>query len=258
MAIAAALTGAFALLAQWLAPHVPFEYEKQLASRFASAVGAGDEVESYLQDLAGRLAKAEQLPDGMTIKLHYRDEPVVNAFATLGGHVVIYRGLLKVLPDENSLAMVLAHEIAHIKHRHPVTALGRGLATAVVVSTISGAAGNSFAGRAMGEAGLLTHLGFTRAQEEQADATALAAVVALYGHAGGSGELFKLMRTASERASEPPKLLSTHPQSEERTARLANLAQTRQWPSEGGRTPLPVAIRERLAAPGSQRKQDQR
>ena len=119
---------------------------------------------------------------------------------------------------------------------------------AVVVSTLSGAAGSSVAGRAMGEAGLLTQLSFSRAQEEQSDATALAAVVALYGHAGGSSELFALMRQAAARASEPPKLLSTHPLSEERTARLASLAQARQWPADGMRTALPAAIRERPAA----------
>jgi len=247
-AIAAALAVAFALLAGWLAPRVPFEFETRLAGSFAGDVGTGGEVESYLQGLAGRLAKSEQLPDGMVIKVHYRDEPVVNAFATLGGHIVMYRGLLKILPDENTLAMVLAHEIAHIKHRHPVTALGRGLAMAVVVSTLSSAAGSSVAGRAMGEAGLLTQLSFSRAQEEQSDATALAAVVALYGHAGGSSELFALMRKAAARASEPPKLLSTHPLSEERTARLASLAQARQWPADGMRTALPAAIRERPAA----------
>ena len=60
--------------------------------------------------------------------MHYDASDTVNAFATLGGHVVIYRGLLEKLPNENVVAMVVAHEIAHIKHRDPVAALGRGVA----------------------------------------------------------------------------------------------------------------------------------
>ncbi|MFH1045051.1 MAG: M48 family metallopeptidase [Pseudomonadota bacterium] len=250
MAIAAAPAVAFALLADWLAPRVPFEVEVHLAGRFSDKIGASGDVQSYLQALSDRMAQAQRLPSGMSVKLHYREEPVVNAFATLGGHVVVYRGLLRLVPDENTLAMVLAHEVAHVRHRHPITVLGRGLAMAAVIATVSGAAGNDVAGRALGDAGLLTQLSFSRAQEEDADATALAALVQAYGHAGAAGELFALMRKAA-RLSEPPKFLSTHPLSEARVARLASLARERNWASDGARTPLPATVREQLAKDGA-------
>jgi predicted Zn-dependent protease len=38
---------------------------------------------------------------------------------TIGHTIVISRGLLDVLPDEASLAMVLAHELSHIVLGHP-------------------------------------------------------------------------------------------------------------------------------------------
>jgi hypothetical protein len=38
---------------------------------------------------------------------------------TIGHTIVISRGLLDVLPDEASLAMVLAHELSHIVLAHP-------------------------------------------------------------------------------------------------------------------------------------------
>lgn len=47
--------------------------------------------------------------------------------ATPGGHVIIYRGLLEKIPNENTLVMLLGHEIGHIKLRHPVKALGKGV-----------------------------------------------------------------------------------------------------------------------------------
>ena len=41
-----------------------------------------------------------------------------NAMAVPGGKVVVYSGLLKLLQDEDQLAAVLAHEIAHVVARH--------------------------------------------------------------------------------------------------------------------------------------------
>ena len=42
-----------------------------------------------------------------------------NAFALPGAHVVVFTGLFKFSRDEDELASVLAHEIAHVLARHP-------------------------------------------------------------------------------------------------------------------------------------------
>ncbi|MBK8289542.1 MAG: M48 family metalloprotease [Cellvibrionales bacterium] len=61
--------------------------------------------------------------------------------ATLGGHIVVYQGLLDATKDsETALAMVMAHELTHIKLRHPAGAMGRGFAVAaLLLSTFAGA-----------------------------------------------------------------------------------------------------------------------
>ena len=46
------------------------------------------------------------------------DDSTINAFCTPGGFIYVYTGLLKILPNEASLAAVLAHEIAHAEKRH--------------------------------------------------------------------------------------------------------------------------------------------
>lgn len=46
------------------------------------------------------------------------EDSVVNAFATPGGYIYVYTGLIKLLDNEASLAAVLAHEIAHAERRH--------------------------------------------------------------------------------------------------------------------------------------------
>lgn len=47
-----------------------------------------------------------------------RKDSVINAFATPGGFIYVYTGLLKYIDSEAALAGVIAHEIAHAEHEH--------------------------------------------------------------------------------------------------------------------------------------------
>jgi predicted Zn-dependent protease len=81
------------------------------------------ELNAYLNKLGQGLALYSLRP---AIYAGYRffalDSQEINAFATPGGHILVTRGLLKLAQDEDELAAVLAHEIAHV-------ALGHGLAS---------------------------------------------------------------------------------------------------------------------------------
>lgn len=46
------------------------------------------------------------------------ESDAINAFAMPGGYVLVSTGLLKILENEDELAFVLAHEIAHVLRRH--------------------------------------------------------------------------------------------------------------------------------------------
>ena len=251
VALGAGAALVFALLGGTLARYLPYETEVGLIGPYAERYPPrGDVVEAYLQGLADRLSARMRLPEGMKIQVHYLDEEVVNAFATLGGHVAMYRGLLEKLPDENALAMVLAHEVGHAQHRHPIASLGRGIAFAAALSLVSAGAGSSAAESILGQSGMLTLLTFSRAQEEQADAAGLAALVAVYGHAGGATETFRVMSSAAREKgrAEPPKFLSTHPVTRERIERLERLISQGGWQADGERTPIPQAVRDALKA----------
>jgi predicted Zn-dependent protease len=50
----------------------------------------------------------------------------VNAFSAPSGYVFITRGLYKMAADDDALAAVLAHEIAHITARHALKIVARG------------------------------------------------------------------------------------------------------------------------------------
>src|SRR5699024_8817927 len=114
-----------------------------------------------------------------------------NAFATLGGQIFVTRGLLKQVSSENALAFVLAHEIAHVKHRDPIRALSSGAVFELIWLGLAGSPGGQAAvTRVLGSTGLLTLMNVRRGMEKAADREALAALRRVFGSDCGAGEFF--------------------------------------------------------------------
>lgn len=236
--------------AQWLAPRVPYRYEATLAAGLELTARPKTEgaraAQVELQALADRLAARMALPEGMQVRVGYRDVGTVNAFATLGGQTVFFSGLVGKLDSEDALAMVMAHELAHLKLRHPAAALGRGVAVGMLLSVISADLGRSAAGGALGQIGALTSLSFNRDQEREADAEALRIMAAEYGHIGGVLDLFAAFTVLSSQRPEGalPKIefLQTHPLTASRTAAVRAWAAEHAVALDGPRRPLPPAL----------------
>ncbi len=227
-----------ALGAQRLAPLVPFEAELALTGGAASDEGSPmpAAVREYLEGLVQELAAHPPLPDGMRIRLHFVDDDEVNAYAALGGRLVLHRGLLQRLPHENALVMLLGHEITHLRRRHPLQALGRGTVLVLAAASLAGATGIDLVGRAIGDLGGTTLLHFSREQERQADAGGLAMLQHHYGHVAGASDLFRVLW---EEGPELPVLLGTHPPGGQRIDELERLAREHGWPTTGPLSPLP-------------------
>ncbi|GHT81560.1 hypothetical protein AGMMS49960_05860 [Betaproteobacteria bacterium] len=209
--ITVAVTAGVYYAARWWAPLIPFHYETALASTVIdddappSCAAAGTQA---LQTLAEGLAAKMDLPAEMSIRVHFSSSKEPNAFATLGGNIVINKGLLTSVHSENALAMVMAHEIGHIKHRDPIVALGGGVAVAVIFSTvIGGADGGALVGWAIG----FTQMSFSREQETRADRDALAALQGYYGYTNGADEFFDYITREYPRLAQMPAFISTHP-----------------------------------------------
>lgn len=230
--------------AGFLAPFIPFDYEKKMLNSLPPIFEQGEldasakKKQRYLQGLADRLAAHIELPEGMTVSVSYLDDEMVNAFATLGGKVFFLKGLLDSVESEDELAMVMAHEIAHVQHRHPIVAMGKGLTIATLGSVISGVSGSSAGEWLIGSTTQLSMLKFSRDQETQSDETALAALVAEYGHAQGARELFDLFAEI-EPSGVDVEILRSHPYSDKRWQVLKAHAQQQGWSVDGELTPLP-------------------
>jgi beta-barrel assembly-enhancing protease len=233
--------------AQWLAPRVPFATEVALAERWVDpAPPDGEPAEDRrrrraLQALADRVAATMRLPPGMAVVLRDERAPAVNAFATVGGRIVVLHGLLARLESEQALAALLAHEIAHVKHRHVAANLGRGMALSMLLGLVSADAGAAAAEWALGQAAGLALLGYSRDQETQADDEALQSQVAMYGHAGGLVQLFEVMDRSAPGAS-GPEMLRSHPFTAARLQTLRDRAIARGWATTGALQALPVDL----------------
>ena len=248
LVVALQFAGAF------LAKRIPFDFERRVVERMQIDFGDAElspELVGYLDTLAERLMGSMAVPEGVDVTVHYSPERTFNAFATVGGNLLFYRGLLARLPHENALAMVLAHEIAHVLHRDPVAGLGGGVASAVALAMLTGNAGTGLAGEVLGRAGVLTGVQFTRRMEHEADRAALGALAATYGHVGGGDALFELIAEKRGESRLPDwlaRFTSTHPLDADRIRAMAEIAAAEGWATEGEITPLPAEFDDWLAA----------
>jgi len=255
LAVLALLVLVTGLSARWLAPRLPFEYEVALAERvFDDDVPAAPSAEAAvarerraaLQALADRVAAVMALPPGMKVVVADEASELVNAYATVGGRIRVFHGLLRKLDSEEALAALLAHEIAHIKHRHVAANMGHGLAVALLLSVALPEFGAQSAQGLLSGAAQLTLLGYSRDAERQADAEALAASLALYGHSRGLASLFT--RLPPTDAPTGTAWLRSHPDTTERLATLQEAAAALGAAMDGPTTPLPAALRNLSSA----------
>lgn len=144
----------------------------------------------------------------------------VNAWCMPGGKVVVYTGLLPYSKDENGLAVVMGHEIAHAIARHGNERMSQqlaiqmgGMALSVAMSQKPEQTQQIF-NQVYGTGTTLGALAYSRKHESEADKLGLC-FMAMAGYDPNSAVPFwERMKQASSGA--PIVLLSTHPSDEQR------------------------------------------
>lgn len=147
----------------------------------------------------------------------------INAFCMPGGKIAFYSGILDELKlNDDEVAQIMGHEIAHALREHARARMGKGAATSIGAGILSQVLGLGDLGRTVTNYGaeLLT-LKFSRDDETEADLVGLelAARAAYDPRAGVT--LWRKMQAASKGA--PPQWLSTHPAG---TTRIAEIEKT--------------------------------
>lgn len=245
LGIVAFIVVSLTLLAGWLAQKVPFSYEQAIVDRFSEQFSDLSVIEddtsdstlvqkrqAYLDQLTQQYLQSHPLPDDISVHVHYVDDEVVNAFATLGGNIFIHRGLFDVMESENALAFVLGHEIAHVAERHPVTAMGRGVVLVLALSAMLGVSDAGLPDWLVSHSSSIAILSFSRKQESVADQFALQGVQSLYGHVRGANGLFDYLQSQSESFLDI-EILQTHPLHDSRIDGMNSFSKKNPQGSEG-------------------------
>jgi predicted Zn-dependent protease len=142
----------------------------------------------------------------------------LNAFCMPGGKIAFYSGILvKLQLDDDEVATIMGHEVAHALREHARERMGKSAATRLGAGLLSSLLGLGNVGdMALSMGGQLLSLQFSRADESEADVVGMD-LAARAGYDPRAGvRLWQKMMQASQGA--PPEFLSTHPSGASRIA----------------------------------------
>lgn len=153
------------------------------------------------------------------------DISVPNAFAASGGYVVLFHGLFKLAETPDAVAGVLAHEFAHVIHRHPTESVVRAAGLSILIDLLTG---NMAGGDVIAGAGkILIGASYSRGAEAEADATAVE-ILTRAGISTAGLEAFFRQLAAQEEAEKPKgrlgemlQVIASHPRSAARASAVA-------------------------------------
>ena len=135
-------------------------------------------LEAYLTEVTQRLV-ASAKPRPYRYRVRVVRDPSINAFTPGGGLVYVHAGLLARMENEAQLAMILAHEIAHVTEGHVLKGAqaAQGIQLLAQVVAVAGAATGMLPREvlqtAYGYAVNAAVNGHGRSQESEADAVGL-------------------------------------------------------------------------------------
>jgi predicted Zn-dependent protease len=195
----------------------------------------------YLNLVGQSLARVSDMPEtygGYHFVL--LEDDGINAFAAPGGLIFVSRGMLRCCQDEDTLAAVLAHEIAHIQLKHGLQAIKTNrLTSAFSIMATEGAkqAGGPQLAQLTGifedsihdVTATLVNSGYSRAFEREADGAALV----ILGRAGYDQRALVAMLGEMKQRLNPQGLdfAKTHPDPADRIAELEPLLGEAQAPA---------------------------
>ncbi|MCS6929194.1 MAG: M48 family metallopeptidase [Saprospiraceae bacterium] len=156
------------------------------------------------------------------------DNPAANAFCMPGGKVVVFTGILKITQNEDALAVVMGHEVAHALANHGNERMSQLLLAQLGLTSLQVALASKPAQTRdilLAAAGFGTQVGvllpFSRKHETEADEIGLY-LMAMAGYDPNEAAPFwERMNRSSGGA--PPEFLSTHPDPSKRSERLKQL-----------------------------------
>jgi predicted Zn-dependent protease len=185
-----------------------------------SQISNDSALNARVQEVGRRIAAASPHPEWeWQFTLIEDDEP--NAFALPGGKVGVNTGLFQVAQNDDQLAAVIGHEVAHAVARHGAERMSQQVLMQAGLAGLGLATNPAYASVAAQAATLGIILPYSRTQESEADHIGL-----IYMAQAGYDprEAIALWQNFESFGGErPPEFLSTHPAPGSRIQNLQNL-----------------------------------
>ncbi len=148
------------------------------------------------------------------------DEPVLNAFCLPGGKVFFYQGIVDVAANDDQIATVMGHEIAHALARHGAERMSHQMLSNVGMQVLAAAleVPAEYQGLYAQAYGIGSQIGimlpFSRSHENEADQIGLYLMYKAGYNPYEAVAFWKQMKAMG--GEKPPEFLSTHPSDDSR------------------------------------------
>ncbi len=184
-------------------------------------------INALVQRVGKKIAAAADQPD-YKWQFFVIEKDVLNAFCLPGGKVFVYTGLFKAVQNEDQLAVVMGHEVAHAIARHgaermSMIQLGR-MGKEIASKTVGGGQYSQVINQAYGVSetyGMV--LPFSRKFEYESDEIGLYLMTKAGYNPNEAVRFWDNMRRLKQGSANPPEFLSTHPADTNRIERIKTL-----------------------------------
>jgi beta-barrel assembly-enhancing protease len=213
--------------------------------RYSSDAVVNGFVESVAQKI---LPHAQRDRPGVKWHVYVIDDAkTVNAFATPGGHLYVYTGLLLASDSEAEVAGVLAHEAGHVVGRHSARQLVNAYGLQAVAAMALGKNPNLLAQLATNVAAQGVLLAHGRSEELEADQLGAQYASSAGYDPRGLIRFFEKLRAKEGKTPAVLAWLSTHPATADRIGQLQKyIAEKRLSGTDPGAARL-APVKQRLA-----------
>ena len=210
--------------------------------------------QAYLTQVGQRIVAVS---DRKSLPFHFTvlENDQVNAFATPGGYLFFYTGILRMMDSEDELAAVMAHEISHVVARHSVKTIQAYYGGAIGLSLLLGEQSNKLAGEVTGLVFSLALQGYGRSNENEADKFGLYYMTQAGYNPNAMTTMFEKLSamTGEQKRGFFENLTASHPDTQDRISKIK--AQIAADPPEYTKRPIVKKhyedMKKRLPPPAS-------
>ena len=203
-------------LAKKVCSKIPVEQEVKFGAQMYASITSQSKVDKAKSNQLNLFFKQLKINSEYPIKITVLDEDVMNAYATAGGYIYVYSGMLNKMQTKEELAALLAHEYSHIELKHTLQSMIENMGSYTLLSILFGDVSTII----INNINELKSLHFSRQLEKEADLNGLILVTQSHLSAQGFVDLFNLLK--SENNSSVSELVSSHPDLDSRINYIIN------------------------------------